>query len=449
MKLYKKHIYLFIGVLIFLLGRQPAFYIMLIGLAIWSLGGVRQALQALTLGVIIFFLNKSLYSGGGTTGLVLRWIVLLFASFSIFVRVKTIPKLAIYLFLFVLSITVTSSLYSYSVQISLFKIFSFSIGTFAIILGFNHEKNNRDYWESWFYSIYVVTVIYSLLLYPTGLGVATYNVASGTISHFVGLYKHPNAYGVYMSITISYILGRVLFENKGTRFDFLMLFLGIITVFLSKTRGAIANIGISFILFLVITVFTVRREWLSQIRRTILAKKNFRIILFSSVILLLNINVVVSTGMEFVLKRDQVGASTEDIYGFERLARLQWQIDNINKYPWEGIGFGIHSRPEWWINESGRISYDPIFHLPIGASVEKGMIFLSILEENGIIGASLCLLFFFIFFRKVYKQGSIASFLLALACLFVNISEAILFSLGGLGLYAWLMFGFSTLKNDK
>ena len=68
-------------------------------------------------------------------------------------------------------------------------------------------------------------------------------------------------------------------------------------------------------------------------------------------------------------------------------------IDNINKNFTTGIGFGIPSSLS-----AANIQLDPIFNLPIGMSVEKGSVYIAILEELGIFGFILFVLWIFILF---------------------------------------------------
>lgn len=442
MRLDKQHIYLLVGLLIFLLGQEPATILVLIGLSVWSLMGVRPALQALTLGILVFFLNKNLYSSGSNITLMLRWVLLFTASGSIFIRAKIINKPILFLLFFCGGVSILSFLYSHVMAVSLFKIITFTIGATAILTGFKNTIHDKGYWESWFYSIFVTIVIYSALLYPTGLGKATYEGYISVTTHFIGAFKHPNAFGVYMGITLCYLLGKVIIERKGSFFDVFIVVLAIVEILLSGTRGAVVNIFLSGLLLLLYSLFK-NKTWRSKIGGVFRNKKNLTYFAFALIIVLIGFNRVYDAASKFIVKREV--STLEDAYGFERILRTSRQIENIQEYPFTGIGFGVHTNPEWWL-KSGRISYDPIFGLPIGASVEKGFIFVSVVEENGWIGTILLLFFIGALIKLVGRNKDLPSMYLLFSCFMVNISEAIFFSLGGLGLYAWLMIGFSTVN---
>jgi membrane-anchored protein YejM (alkaline phosphatase superfamily) len=72
-------------------------------------------------------------------------------------------------------------------------------------------------------------------------------------------------------------------------------------------------------------------------------------------------------------------------------------------------------------------------NLPISAPTEKGIIYISILEELGIFGFILFIMLIFILFYKaiIYNMSSIIVFIVILLS---NIGEATFFSIGGLGL---------------
>jgi hypothetical protein len=103
-------------------------------------------------------------------------------------------------------------------------------------------------------------------------------------------------------------------------------------------------------------------------------------------------------------------------------------IENINKNFITGIGFGIASDPL-----SMNIQLDPFLNLPISAAVEKGTVYIAILEELGIFGFILFVMWVFILFYKAAIH-SLGSMIILITILLINIGEAVLFSIGGIGL---------------
>ena len=74
-------------------------------------------------------------------------------------------------------------------------------------------------------------------------------------------------------------------------------------------------------------------------------------------------------------------------------------FDNIMNNFWSGIGFGIGSNLETFI-----VLRDPFFGIPYFGAVEKGLIFVAILEEIGIFGLIVFMVFILSCFL-IYESG--------------------------------------------
>jgi len=105
-------------------------------------------------------------------------------------------------------------------------------------------------------------------------------------------------------------------------------------------------------------------------------------------------------------------------------------VSGIERYPLTGIGFGVPSEG----GKSGKVVEDPIFGLPIMATMEKGVLPVAIIEELGYPLGILVYGWFAWLFSAAVRGGavSVASFSAVLA---VNFAECVFFSPGGLGLY--------------
>ncbi len=71
-----------------------------------------------------------------------------------------------------------------------------------------------------------------------------------------------------------------------------------------------------------------------------------------------------------------------EAYDLSRGSLIDEMWQNITEHPLAGIGFGIGSDPS-----EMEIERDPVFRLPIGAPIEKGVLPIAVVEELGIIGA--------------------------------------------------------------
>jgi len=73
-------------------------------------------------------------------------------------------------------------------------------------------------------------------------------------------------------------------------------------------------------------------------------------------------------------------------------------LENIATDPWRGIGYGIASE-----SQSLVVNRDPLFGLPVSAPVEKGIMPLAILEELGVLGFGVFVLWLLIALRYAKK----------------------------------------------
>ena len=81
--------------------------------------------------------------------------------------------------------------------------------------------------------------------------------------------------------------------------------------------------------------------------------------------------------------------------------------------------------------------------IPVSAPVEKGFLPTAILEEIGMLGTVLFLIFIAFLTNAVVEGSDIRWAGMYFGCLFVNVGEAVFFSVGGIGLLYWLLIGLS------
>src|SRR5215470_16379699 len=130
----------FVSVLLVALKAHPyAPMIVVILLGVWSLGGAKQAIRALSLVVLVKFLNPAIYQFDGPLALC-AWIVLAVAGLRIFVdnlRIKSQRHPVMpWLLLFSLMVFVESLFFSRYSIVSVFKVVSFTYVAAAILIGF-------------------------------------------------------------------------------------------------------------------------------------------------------------------------------------------------------------------------------------------------------------------------------------------------------------------------
>ena len=146
----------------------------------------------------------------------------------------------------------------------------------------------------------------------------------------------------------------------------------------------------------------------------------------------------------FISKRGEV-SSLGDAYDNSRGFLIGQMWENIEREPWKGVGFGIAS-------DSGAmdIKRDSVLNIPIGASIEKGVMPLAILEEVGVIGFILVMSWLlFCVRRSVF--GGLAPLAVSMTALFLNMGESTFFSPGGFGMLPMIIMGwaFTFRKKDN
>ena len=145
----------------------------------------------------------------------------------------------------------------------------------------------------------------------------------------------------------------------------------------------------------------------------------------------------------FVVKSDQADLSVESALSSRALLlELGWA--NFQQNPVLGIGFGMPSLP----SALSVAAVGPM-GIPLSVPIEKGNGFLQVLEETGVVGASVLLVFLFRFAGAALRSGSAAMFSLWVGAISVNMGEAVLMSLGGVGLLTWLYMALATVGGNQ
>jgi len=138
---------------------------------------------------------------------------------------------------------------------------------------------------------------------------------------------------------------------------------------------------------------------------------------------------IADTAQHFITKSGRAsGDSLTALYDRSRGRLMDAMLDNVAEHPMTGIGFGIASEPALM-----EVKRDPVLGLPIGASIEKGVTPLMVLEEVGIFGALLVALWLLRLLRSAARSG-LAPFAVCMTALLINMGEATLFSPSGFGL---------------
>jgi len=253
---------------------------------------------------------------------------------------------------------------------------------------------------------------------------------------FQGVLNHPQSFGVMLSITSAWLVARVLTRKKFPWFSLITIFICLLLTLRTECRTAglallMATICASIIKLIIPKSFTYASE------HNILTRR-LAILSVSCIIPLLILGTVFSESLrDYLLKRSNDSTNIVNIYMEARGGLIDTMLFNVKQHPYTGIGFGIASDPASMV-----VYYDPYFHLPVSAAIEKGVLPVAVLEETGIIGFIIFLVIISGFIISATYNG-LPQLLVLLTVLFTNLAEYTFFSPGGTGMLLILVIAWS------
>lgn len=411
-----------------------------LGLSLYALLGIRQSLQALSLSVVVSFLNPALFVLGSLAP-VLKWLVLLCAAFRVGVDAALArwkpPRCLAFLVGFCLVVLAESLAVSYDVAVSVSKLTSFFLGAATVLLAFWRTRHLHDYWRDWFFTLYTVVLLSSLPLLASSAGFA--RNARG----FQGILNHPQAFGAFLAPLLALVLADALSQCRRVRLVHVAALLGAYTLVASGARTAAAALVLGGGLSLLTSLRGLRSQILGQ--ASLLRSRLGALLLLALLSLaLLRLGSLQQSVVAFLMKGGQ-HRSLLEAYDDTRGALIRTSWANFRERPTTGIGFGVASDASLL-----QVHRDPFMGIPIGASVEKGFLPAAVLEETGIIGAAMLLLLISALATAVVgNRGTLYGTWVFWTCLLVNFGEMVFFSLGGLGLHVWLLIGLMALPRER
>lgn len=397
-------------------------------LAFIALCGRAQAIQALALSWLFSMLSTGIAPQPEFASLG-RYAVIAGALVSVIVRARGqrsasglhVHKLVLFTLFVGLGIAIHSVFFSALPDISLLRAFLWTAVIVVLILawsGLNHTDRRRL--ELQLFGGLSFLVLLSLPLMFSEVGY----LVNG--SGFQGVLNHPQAFGLSLAVLAAWIGGKIIGERNQS-WPLLLLF-GLCLIMLYETEARTAGLGL-----VVGIVSAALIGWLISGRGFLgyfygLREARLHIALVGCFLAALPLAPLVQDHFGgFIQKRGDTGSLIE-IYFDSRGVALEPMLDNIETDPLRGIGFGIASDPN-----AMEIARDPVLGLPVGAPIEKGNVFIAILEELGLFGFLIVMWWVALLVRRSAK-GDIAPFAVCLTVLSLNLGEATLFSPGGMGM---------------
>ncbi|MDN2578974.1 hypothetical protein [Aquibium sp. ELW1220] len=316
------------------------------------------------------------------------------------------------------------------VDVSVLKAVSWAIAMAAILsawTGLTPAERDRAAGELFGLLVLVLLVSLPLIALPIGY------LRNGT--GFQGILNHPQAFGPTMALLGAWAAARLLGERHPTWRSVILVGFCLFVVLASEARTA----GVAMVLGIGLSVMAAPGFSGVSVRRLLPGLRSPRLwtAFFAALLAGLMLAPVIAQKFDhYITKSGRAEAgSLFQAYDQSRGRLIDKMTENIVKRPFTGSGFGIASEPALMI-----VRRDPILGLPVGASIEKGVLPLAIVEEVGIAGALLVGAWFFRLMRNAGRRG-IAPFAVGLTAIILNFGEATLFSAGGLGLLLLLLLG--------
>lgn len=397
-------------------------------LGAYALTGTAAALRALWLIAIIKFLNPTLveFPDGGEA---VAWISVLLASLRLLATLsrrdaRLLLPLGIYS-VTVAGLAVTSSVV---VGVSLAKLATFTVVSAAVLVGWSRlDAAARQGMVVWIGSLITAVLVLSL---PTFFVEAVGFAKNGR--SFQGVLSHPQALGSFLVPVVVLMTAHSLGVRRTASPLGLCILGGLwILMLLSESRNAAVASLLALGLGAGLVSLLRGGAGGRQARRLLAA---MGVLVAALIISTLAVPTVSDNVARFIGKwggDKGVADRFQESRGW--LIDLQWQ--SFLASPWTGHGFQVYPSGVF----PGGVT--EVMGIPVSASVEKGFIGTAVLEETGIIGSVVFVGFVLGLLRLTLSNGDVRSVCLFLACIFINLGECVVFAMGGLGLYVWLMIG--------
>ncbi len=403
----------------------------------YAFAGRSQAIVALFL-CCIFNLTNHTLGGVPQAAALLRYLV----YFCCLVAVLTAGRspratrqgwiLIPYTVLICLLIMAHSVAVSPLLDVSLLKIISFTIVVLTIFTGWSWmDAGERQFAEKIIFGGLMVAAVTSIPIIPLGMG---YMKNPGL---FQGVMVHPQNFGPIMAVLSAYVGMQCLTMRPLPKWRIGMLLVGLLMVYLSRSRVALMSFIASMTFGLIAEAC---RGLMANFRKSpkVVASRVGLATALLALLLIVNWERVTNFYEDFIQKGNEGVTNVTEAYQQARGFLIERLLENIAAHPYSGIGFGVNSSEDEW----NGIARDPIFGLPIMFTVEKGVMPLAVIEE---LGYPLAILVFgWIFMLGARStRGGIVPFTVFMAVLLINLTESVLFSPGGMGMLVLLLVGWS------
>lgn len=407
---------------------EPLILVVMAGRA---LRGPKETIEAFF--VLAFFLlgNPTFISGEAK---MLRYLVYFAGFASVYFRKgASHTPFRKFLWYFLAIEGVVILLFGQMAILSALKLLSFFIGVFTIVEAFAQTRRLKPYWFKFVNTFFLFAMVGSAVFLVVGLGYERNNTG------FQGIFLHPQTFGPLMAVITAWFTGIWLTARKPPALMPLLVGSGFVFIYISLSRTAMGAVlmggGLAYLLSIISKTRIPNHQRLYRLAGLV----GFGLIIMA----LLNPSRIQQIALGFIQKREATTTDVGELFERSRGFLVEASLQNFAEHPLFGIGIGVPTDYE----DTDISKYQSIANIPISASVEKGFLPAAILEEMGIVGLILTIIMLFMLIKRVQRRFTFMALWLLFSALLINTGEAILFSVGGLGLFVWLIIGM-TYSND-
>ena len=394
---------------------------------------------AVTVLFLVFTVNIGsdyLFPGGDALG---RWVVVIALAIPFLVpNSKAMSDPALRMLLLLVGYLFVSGFFVSKMQvISLLKTFSFGLGVMAVLTSCLHIQRDNSLpslVSSWFLCV----AIASVLVWVLGGGFERNSRG------FQGALAHPQLMGSVAAVGTAWFLGRWLFGKSSFHVDGVLglIYLGFSLASQSRTGvlGVVLALGLALLL----------KPGRAGVK---LSRGGSASALLVALVVAMGWFAINGGDavQQFLAKGKETELDVANLLISARGELMSRSMQNFGEHPFLGIGLGVPSEFEAASFIDRRVVY--VAGVPVSASVEKGFLPTAMLEEMGLIGTGLTLVLLGVMAISILGRGEVWVVWVFFTALLQNAGEAVLFSLGGKGLFIWLMLGIcyavSTLRLSR
>lgn len=324
--------------------------------------------------------------------------------------------------------------------VSYLKLFLF-FNVFVVVLGVaafvsNSEKSDESKLRAIMLCMASIIIIGSIMVIPLP-GIAYMSdeeaivamLAGETTSLFRGMTNHSQALGPIVAITCTFLFADLAFYIRSwDKFYLLLIAAAPVLIYKSSSRTGMGALiaGVGMVLFFVLRARGPNKSWSGRLTMAI------NTLVFITVVAVCVVPSLRTKAGSFMLKWDTTQTAEVTVEGMlsTRQGKIDVSINNFKKKPFLGNGFQVS---EDMLTERRKDLKDYL-----AAPIEKGVWVYAILEEGGIVGLGLFVIWFIGMLVAMARKHLYVGASVFFSFIISNLGEFSMFSMTYTGGFYWM-----------